>query len=123
MAADVRAHVATYCDLGAEERHTSSREALEAALEPAGSLSLAALVCLMDAQLTSTDNVQRARAVLLLSEAREGPPAALGALSHAAQLLPSAALPPPHAEQLAFFFISKLADWYAAGPSAIRARG
>ena len=101
--------MAAFCDLGAEALHAGSREVLAAALA-SGQLNLLALVSLMDAQLTSADNLLRSRSVLLLSEARHACLAA-ARLSRTRQLLSAAALSPQQRTQLAFFFASKLADW------------
>ena len=66
---DVKAAVAAFCDLGAEAEHARSREALSIALRD-GHITLLSLLCLMDGQLTSAENVTRSRSVLLLSEVR-----------------------------------------------------
>ena len=62
-------HVRTFCDLAKEDQHDASLAVLRGELQ-AGPLTLVQLVCVMDEQLVSVDNLTRARSVLLLSEAR-----------------------------------------------------
>lgn len=108
-------HVRTFCDLEKEAQHDVSLAVLRGELN-AGPLTLVQLVCVMDEQLVSADNLTRARSVLLLSEARAprrrcAPRPSAAHTPSAPQLLPAAELSPAHVSQLAIFFASKLADW------------
>ena len=117
-------HVSVFCDGTASPAEHAAALAALAAATRGGELSLLSLVRDMDAHLTNTETGHRARAVLLLAEARGLSAVPLRSLTRrsplaSTQLLPSADVSST-GPTLAVFFASKLGDWRVSPPLTSR---